>query len=79
MTLQTIVVMILALVVLGILLYLSYKYILQPGEAGSKTALSCRGECREQCAAGEQGVFGVGCPPQGAQPKDPRVYCCMKA
>jgi len=78
MTMQTIVMMILALVVLGLLIYLGYKYILQAGEQGGKAALACRGTCKEQCASDERGVFGIGCPPEGSQQGDGRSYCCSK-
>lgn len=76
MSINTIVVMVLALIVLAVLLFLTYKYVLKPGEQAGVTG-TCAGQggvCRMDCAEGERGVVGLGCPGQN----DPKaaIFCC---
>ena len=80
MTVNTIVMMALALVVLAVLLFLTYKYVLKPGEQAGATG-TCTGQggtCKASMDCGnpdERGLIGLGCPEQG-QPKE-AVYCCV--
>jgi hypothetical protein len=74
LTQDQLVLMIIALVVLGILLYLAYKYVLVGGESAGKL-----GDCTArpgqfcvataaECTAGQ--AFQVGCPKE-------KPWCCI--
>jgi len=75
-TIQVIIMMIVGLVVLGMLIYLGYKYILGPGEDIEKLG-SCKGQggqCKVQCSENEKSFYGIGCPEKEG---DPEEYCCI--
>jgi hypothetical protein len=77
-TINTIVVMALALIVLAVLLFLTYTYILKPGEqaGASSTCTGQGGHCSASCdATKERGLLGLGCPEKDQAATT--VYCCM--
>jgi len=71
-----VIMMALALVVLGVMLFLTYKYVYkggqQAGEAGTCTGQG--GTCKASCNDNERTVFGLGCPTQGLPSSN--VWCC---
>lgn len=76
MSINTIVMMVLALVVMAVLLFLTYKYVLKPGEQAG-TAGTCAGQggvCKVDCVEGERGVVGLGCP--GQNDAKSAIFCC---
>jgi hypothetical protein len=78
MTMNVIVMMVVALVVLAMMIYLANKYILGTGKSAGELA-GCKAQhpdadCKEKCGANEQGFYKVGCPPKGEPDK---VYCCI--
>jgi hypothetical protein len=79
-TINTIMVMALALVVLAVLLFLTYKYIVKPGEqAGvSGTCAGQGGVCRETgCDDNtERGLLGLGCTKKIGS-DDVATWCCV--
>jgi hypothetical protein len=78
-TINTIVVMALALVVLAVLLFLTYKYIVKPGEQAGNTG-SCAGQggqCKETCDdKTERGLLGLGCTTKVGT-EDKSTWCCV--
>jgi len=75
-TINVIVMLVVGLVVVGMLIYLGYKYILGTGESVGKLG-SCEGQggqCKAQCAENEKSFLGIGCPKkEGGTDK----YCCI--
>jgi len=79
LTVNTLVMMALALIVLGVLIYLSYKYIAKPGDEAGRAA-TCAGQggtCKSACGENERGTFGLGCP--GNNDAKEAVYCCARS
>ncbi len=78
-TVKLVVMLIVGLVVVGMLLYLGYKYILGTGESVGKLG-SCTGQggsCAASCNENtHQSIFGIGCPESG-KADDPEKYCCI--
>ncbi|MEK6822308.1 MAG: hypothetical protein AABY13_00640 [Nanoarchaeota archaeon] len=79
MSINTIVVMVLALIVLAVVLFLTYKYILKGGEQagglGQCKAQGAGAHCSDRCTDAERGFPGLGCPEQGAP--ENQVLCCV--
>lgn len=79
-TIHTVIMLIVGLVVVGMLIYLGYKYILGTGESVGKLG-SCQGQgghcaTKDGCAENEKAFFGMGCPESGDE-NDPKKYCCI--
>ena len=77
MSINTIIIMVLALVVLAVLLFLTYKYVVKPGEqAGAAgTCTGQRGYCADTCKDTERGLLGLGCVSTGTPPV--ARLCCV--
>ena len=77
MAIGTIVTMALALILLAVLLYLSYQYIVKPGERAGVTG-ECAGQggrCDTVCKDTERGLLGLGCPTKDKPAT--AVTCCV--
>jgi hypothetical protein len=79
-TVKVVVMLVVGLVVVGMLLYLGYKYILGTGESVGQLG-SCQGQggtCMTKDACEQdttkQAFFGMGC---GKDANDPKKYCCI--
>lgn len=78
-TVQIVVMLVVALVVVGILIYIGYKYILGTGENVGELG-GCRGQggecvassqaCKESKGDSARAMYGLGC--EGTTP-----YCCI--
>lgn len=71
-TINTIIKLVIGLVVLGMLIYLGYKYILGTGEQLGDIS-GCEGQggqCKASCAETERGMLGLGC-------KGTTRFCCL--
>jgi hypothetical protein len=75
-TIKIIIMLVIGLVVLGMMIYLGYKYILGTGEDIGQLG-SCEGQggqCKASCGENERKFFGLGCPKQkGGSDK----FCCI--
>lgn len=71
-TINTMIKLVIGLVVLGMLIYLGYKYILGTGESvGELTGCAGQGgQCKSTCSETEIGLLGLGCK-AGAR------FCCI--
>ena len=78
MTVGTIVAMAAALVLLAVLLFITYKYVLKPGNNAGNLG-TCAGQggvCKDGCESSERTLVGMGCPDTN-QPKS-SIFCCLK-
>lgn len=73
-TINTIIKLVIGLVVLGMMIYLGYKYILGTGEqVGALSGCESQGgQCKSTCAENERGLIGLGC-------KSPDRFCCISS
>lgn len=71
-TINIIIKLIIGLVVLGMMIYLGYKYILGTGEQiGEMTGCTGQGgHCEPSCLDTERGLIGLGC-------KTNERFCCL--
>ena len=79
-TIKTIIMLIVGLVVVGMLIYLGYKYILGTGESVGQlgTCSGQGGRCVSgQCESGEKRFFGLGCPETEQDKSQNNRYCCI--
>jgi hypothetical protein len=79
-TISTIIKLVIGLVVVGMLIYLGYRYILGTGESVGQlgTCTGQGGDCvtREEACEGRR-MFGVGCPENEEDEKQDKNYCCL--
>lgn len=72
-TVRIIIMLVVGLVVVGILIYMGYKYILGTGKSVGALG-SCKGQggsCEASCdAKTHESFFGMGC-------EEPKPYCCI--
>lgn len=64
LSVNVIVMMVIALIVLAVLLYLTYQYVFKPGEQAGAVG-TCAGQggtCKASCEGTERGLVGLGCP-----------------
>lgn len=77
-TVKVIVMLIVGLVVVGIMIYLGYKYILGTGKSigGLGSCEGQGGECKAKgaCTPNEEQFYGMGCPPKD---NENAKYCCI--
>ena len=73
-TISVIIKLVIGLVVLGMMIYMGYKYILGTG-AQLDDISGCEGQggnCKPNCADNENGILGLGC-------KAPDRFCCVSS
>ena len=80
-TVKVIVMLIVGLVVVGIMIYLGYKYILGTGKSIGGLG-SCEGQggncmAKGGCSPTEEQFYGLGCPSNDAEKKAEKNYCCI--
>ena len=72
--------LVIGLVVVGMLIYLGYRYILGTGESVGQlgTCTGQGGDCvtREGACEGRR-MFGVGCPENEEDKNQDKNYCCL--
>ena len=80
-TVKVVIMLLIGLVVLGIMIYLGYKYVLGTGKeiGGMGTCTGQGGHCVDAetpCGANEEKFYGLGCPKVQDKP-DTHRYCCI--
>lgn len=81
-TVKVIVMLVVGLVVVGIMIYMGYKYILGTGKSVGALA-SCEGQggdCGDKSCTGlsnRDAFLGMGCPSTDAEKTANKKYCCI--